>query len=212
MSKTQWTFVIDTDSYSGNFERELTGYMTGTLTEDRGYGHGAEESELFLKECGTEKVAEFDEMIDPRPVDHGDSASVDHYAIWDTPGWFNNGVGGHFEEGQEQQALDHYKAYYTKEANNKSLHPLDRPAHQQRCKDAVAKANLKTFKKYPCYQSVALFLNKKPTEAQMQFWFERAKKFAQLPKEIAGYELPKITGCRLIKGVRKTQEVWSAAV
>jgi len=42
-----YKFIIDTDQYAGNFEREMCAYLTGTVGE---CGVGDEFAELFSKE------------------------------------------------------------------------------------------------------------------------------------------------------------------
>lgn len=46
MQKLEWTFIVDTDSYAGNFERELNAYMTGMWD---GETHGEDQAEDFDK-------------------------------------------------------------------------------------------------------------------------------------------------------------------
>ncbi len=44
-----WIFLIKTDSYAGNFERDMCAYITGMVGE---CGVGAEEAQLFYQEMG----------------------------------------------------------------------------------------------------------------------------------------------------------------
>ena len=52
MTETSYIFVIDTDSYAGNFERSMCAYLTGRVGE---CGVGGDEAELFNKETGVDK-------------------------------------------------------------------------------------------------------------------------------------------------------------
>lgn len=45
-------FVIDTDSYAGNFEREMCAYITGFWD---GETHGGDQAAIFKKEIGEER-------------------------------------------------------------------------------------------------------------------------------------------------------------
>ena len=59
--KKGFAFVIDTNSYAGNFEREMTAYLTGIIGE-------CEVGEEFVEDEVTEK---FDQYILQVPDDHG---------------------------------------------------------------------------------------------------------------------------------------------
>lgn len=91
-TKKQWSIIIDTDSYSGNFERAMTAYITGQETiggEDFVYDF-REHYGVHNKEYG---VTWEDDYRNPLagvfiewPGEHGDE--LGH--IWPTPGWGNN--------------------------------------------------------------------------------------------------------------------------
>jgi hypothetical protein len=85
--------VIDTDSYSGNFEREMTGFVTGVEREEL-YDRG---SAGKTRELHPELAAYFDKWSE---VIIGDYVFDDEYGdqvcgIMPTPGWSNNGRGHH---------------------------------------------------------------------------------------------------------------------
>ena len=48
MSITKYSLIIDTDAYTGNFEREMCAYMTGRVGACE---VGDREAEIFEKEC-----------------------------------------------------------------------------------------------------------------------------------------------------------------
>ena len=52
----QYILVIDTDSYAGNFERQITAYCTGVVGD---CGKGEEERKIFLAESEEEFDLEF---------------------------------------------------------------------------------------------------------------------------------------------------------
>ncbi len=61
------TFTIDTTEYAGNFEREMTAYITGEIGECE-VGHDM--ATLYVKEVGDEEDL-FGGLIAQTPDDHG---------------------------------------------------------------------------------------------------------------------------------------------
>lgn len=157
----KFIFVIDTDKYSGNFEREMTAYATGMVGD---CGVGDEEAEKFRKDFGLEESYEgpFGNSLENRPDDEDGCRRP--AAIWPSAEYFSNGMGGEYKSGEEEKALkDHNKAV---RAYNKD-HPT---------------ANLKEttkLKKYPAYMSVAIFFKKKPDPKQIKILKERTTKYAK---------------------------------
>lgn len=102
--------VIDTDSYSGNFEREMCAFMTGRFGEC-GVGQGiADESLEDLKHAFW-----FEEHVTDETDDRGCARPA---SIWPSPGRFNDGYGSHFDDTAEvraqlnpQQAKANFPAY-----------------------------------------------------------------------------------------------------
>lgn len=144
-----YSFVVDTDAYAGNFERELTAYVIGQADE---YAAVDEYLEMFTDECSMD----FEELSDTRISDPGDDGIMRApNDLAPTPGWSNNGHGKHYK-------VD-------------SAHPF----------------------KYPAYQSVAIFLSRKPTDEELSELIKRAVSFFQLPTK-RGTTPPKVLGCRLV--------------
>jgi hypothetical protein len=79
-----YILCIDTDQYSGNFEREMCAYATGNVGECE---VGRDQAEKYYTETG--KDDSIDEVIE-QPDDHGCCRPC---AIQPTPGWTNNGHG-----------------------------------------------------------------------------------------------------------------------
>ena len=202
-------FVVDTDQYAGNFERPMTAYMTGRYGE---CGVGAPEAKLFYQEMGLKdgldkKFSDYEEddwkgislqysyedfqnpfiFVIELPDEHGCARPT---TIYPAHGWFNNGLGGHFREGEEEKALSEYR--------QKCLERAERPGDKERWTDK-AKGSLQ---KYPAYQSVAIFMSRKPTEEEIAILKERAHKFADYsknhPNEFNRHEIA-IEGFRLVK-------------
>lgn len=89
---TRWSFVIDTDTYAGNFERELCSFVVGHHDE---YGdHRGGVYKAAFREQYADKDP-FEGLIDYRVDDHGDdNIARAPMALAPTPGYENNGLGG----------------------------------------------------------------------------------------------------------------------
>lgn len=83
----QLIFVVHTDSYSGNFERELCAYITGQVGD---CGVGEDLASDFLDDEGDEAADLFDEIVAQVRDDHGVMRPC---AIYPTPGRLNDGYG-----------------------------------------------------------------------------------------------------------------------
>lgn len=213
----KYIFAIDTNEYAGNFEREMTAYITGQVGEC-GVGQGL--VPLYVKETGDTDCTAYDEFIEFRPDDRNGCRRP--CTIYPTPGWFNHGLGGHFKEGDDARALKDYAKqaqaiYGDYQKPTKAIKKLieagqkvegwtlkacnaDIASHQ---KDIDAAKKAKRVKKYPAYLSVAIYFDKKPTSEMIAQMKERAEKYAKVcgtdtelfrfsPKKL------KITGFRLI--------------
>ena len=84
---TKYIFVIDTEQYAGNFERDLCAWITGCVGE-------CEVGEEYAKKVPPEVVAKFEDILEHRPDEHGVCRPCE---IWETPGWYNDGKGNHFK-------------------------------------------------------------------------------------------------------------------
>jgi hypothetical protein len=100
--RTEYTLAIDTDSYSGNFERELFAFIFGIPDTPDG---GTRDLSLYAnaaKEAGVSKRLRKDfqyELLDVRLNDPGDDGYHRAYVtICPTPGYFLAGEGVHYED------------------------------------------------------------------------------------------------------------------
>src|ERR1051326_8259449 len=98
-----WVFVIDTEQYAGNFERDMCAYITGQIGDCE---VGKEYANLFKKQSIVND--DFFDNIQSRADDHGCYRPC---SIWETPGWFNNGMGGHFKNDDPDANEKALKAY-----------------------------------------------------------------------------------------------------
>lgn len=168
VDKPRWSFVVDTDQYAGNFERQLCAYVIGTVDE---YGESQAEFYLdsFESAMGYMGLAALKELSDCRVADPGDDgiclAPMD---LAPTPDRYNEGKGEHY------------------------LAPLG-IAYQE-----------------PAYHSVAIFLQREPTQDEITILTQRAKEFELLPKIKDWDSRPKILGCRLVSEtvLLDVRQVW----
>jgi hypothetical protein len=84
-------FVIDTEQYAGNFERDMCAYMTGLVGQ---CGVGEELVRYFDEEVDDETKNEIQSIVDEEGDEHGCQRPV---KIYPTEGWFNNGNGKHYK-------------------------------------------------------------------------------------------------------------------
>lgn len=185
----EFLFIVDTDQYAGNFEMEMAAYLIGMV-----FARGDKFADLYAKDTGEEDESRFADIVGIHESDGEHEPTF--VAIWPTPGWFNNGLGGHFREGQEEQAKEHYAKACLKEANNKNVHPSD----QKRHKKEWEKRGEEPLHKYPAFQSVAILFTERPSKADIKFLKDRALAFPEKYNKLS-YDKTEITvtGFRLLK-------------
>jgi hypothetical protein len=143
-------FVVDTDQYAGNFEREMVAFMTGALG---GCGVGEEESAQFHEEYPDSDIGE---LVCDRPDEHGCWRPA---AIWRSPYFWNDGYGNHHRN------LVSPKSPEAIAQRDSSLH------ENQILADLVGTPIVK----FTAYCSVACFLTMEPSEVVIRFLMNRAK-------------------------------------
>lgn len=184
LDRTELTLAIDTDSYSGNFERELFSFVTGMSDSPGDEPIAREEARMGREALGLDpddKYADnpFDDLLDIRIDDPGDDGYHRRYiTILPTPGFFN--VHG-----------THYKEGYTGEFERDSR-------YCDLCKKAPPKAD---HPSYPAFQSVGFFLQREPTPEEVKLIKERTLLWAasKPPKTRPWVTRPAILGFRLLK-------------
>ena len=182
-------FVVDTEDYSGNFERDLLACLTGI---DYEYYHktGVALRDQALKEIPKEMLEYIHKHLVWDIYDPGDDGFHRCPAhIWPTPRWFNNGHGGHFREGDEVAALAHRNEQYEKHKKQIGHYPghdITQPSDP--------------LQKYPCYQSVAILFDEVPPTEIMNMMKKRAADFGPAHVGLLGDPAPvTIAGFRLLK-------------
>ncbi len=202
-----YIFIIDTDMYAGNFERELTAYCTGVIGD---CGVGQERAKLFVKEC-PEQENEMAELVEQVADEHGCYRPT---KIQPTPGFFNDGMGNEWPDSEwPEDGVPSAKVIETyKKTWDDHINEYGGPAKYKEINRTIPSEKEKsTPGRFPSYQSVGIFLNKNPTKKQLKFLMNRAEKYKPLtdmPWDVAF----NIRGFRLVKISRKTNEIWSEKV
>jgi len=104
----KYLLIVDTESYAGNFERQLGAYMTGQIGD---CGVGQEEANLFIADVDEQTYEWFADNISDVPDDNGNRRPAN---ISPTPGWFNTGHGKHYRYGKKECETK-YPAYLSVE-------------------------------------------------------------------------------------------------
>lgn len=108
-NEENYIIIVDTDKYSGNFERGMFGYVTGVIranVHDRGCAKRSladdyeDHKEYF--DWWAENVSEyvFDDEYGEMPV-----------GIIPTPGYYNDGYGKHYKEDKNKKVKRKWPAY-----------------------------------------------------------------------------------------------------
>jgi hypothetical protein len=188
----RFLFVVDTLDYAGNFERQLCGYITGR-TRDWSGDHGEDEAEIAKKELPEKMRDYFDNHIMYVVDEQKDGQPMTPMIIYPTPGWFNHGMGGHFRDGQEEEAFADYKKVSEK---YKADHPgssLD-----------VGKE----LHKHPAYQSVAIVFDERPPQDIIELMKGRTEKFVKYWAKIKVLGMKvRVTGFRVVEETTQVQTV-----
>lgn len=203
--------VIDTDQYAGNFEREMCAFITGMFGE---CGVGDKTAAIAQKQLPKFARGWFEKHVSSEPDDHGTHRPV---SIWPTPGWFNAGHGTTWKDGHDPEEVrvkyeksirDYYEPLIE---NNRSRIDEAVPEGcvtwgkqielwQKTIADSVARGP----GHFAAYQSVIIFIDKKPTG---QIW-EVIRKRAKAWRVDKDYKVqPTVTGFRLIKFELKVTEM-----
>lgn len=182
-----YVFIIDTNQYAGNFERDMCAFCTGQIGD---CGVGEEGKDDFLDKVGQDMFELMDKLVEHNPDEHGTCRPC---AIEPTPGFFNNGLGGEFKDGQEKDALIARNAYCDEQTSDL---------------DFYKEITQEPLTKHPAYLSVAIYFRAKPSQEVIDMIKERAQKFTEGTDRI--FHKPrtmKITGFRMRKLTTTTKDV-----
>lgn len=221
MSK-KWIFIIDTDSYAGNFERDMCAYVTGIIGDCE---VGSEFAEMYNKEVNTDGLESvFTDYLERRADDHGCCRPT---SLWPTKGWLSVGHDkavrkedwnqAEADKAYQNEMAEIYRGYLkqTERAvvgqNGWTQEAKDREIANR--KKEIERTLKEKSPKWEPNNSVAIFFEKKPTEKMVALMKERAAKFAEAKREYAkkeniSYETKfKLTihGFRLIEETTKSK-------
>ena len=93
------SLVVDTDQYSGNFEREFCAYMTGRLAENAWQKMYKAFARRFRQDFGLAEdtcILPFEDLFEQAVVEHDGFGYSSHCEIYPTPGRSNDGDGRHY--------------------------------------------------------------------------------------------------------------------
>ena len=170
-TKTTHYLIVDTNSYSGNFERESIAFATGLVGECM---VGEELAEKAKEDMSVESVKWWRNY--GRQTDDGEGCLRPAF-IWPTPGFFNHGMGGNFPDNEEgeREGLAHYKkvatGYHQQELDRLNTivvgqgnwTPQSLEAEKTRRRDELEKIKHMTKpNKHDCYQSVGIVVDEIP--------------------------------------------------
>jgi hypothetical protein len=188
---SKWIFIIDTDSYAGNFERDLCAYVTGVVG---GCTVGEEFAALYHKEAKKKDL--FYDCLEHRCDDNGCARPTE---CWPTEGWLSVGYDDAVrEEDWNQEAADKayqkanvkiYEGYLRQteaaEVGKNGWTEESKAKQIARHKKEIEKASKEKAPKSKPHNSVAIFFEKEPTEEMISVMKERAANFAAAKRKIA---------------------------
>lgn len=194
----KYTFIIDTDSYSGNFERELCAYITGQVGE---CGVGEEYSKIFQEQFPAEYKI-FKNLVYHKLKEDECRRPCD---IEPTPGRFNHGMGTNFDEDADLEVVrkdfirrteDYYKPLLEKAEQSVLKGLTEWEPEVKRYQTILQNVTKEEMRKYPAYESVSIFFSTEPSQEIIDFMKKRAESFSA--NETIGPRKEKI----IIKGYR----------
>ena len=215
-----YTFVIDTDQYAGNFERELCAYLTGIVGE---CGVGSEFKDIARKEIPEDLQEELDKIIAHVPDDeHGCSRPV---IIWQSENYWSDGMGNEWSN-SDTDTEKHLAAYVKSHEEiygNSMRQPMQMLREHQEgksfpegwtqkdCREAIEEdlkeiedaKKVKKLERFPAYNSVGIHMEENPSPKLIELLKERALKFPEAKRQ-SGAEWDKnfqlsIEGFRLLQ-------------
>ena len=101
-----YLFIIDTDTYAGNFEREICAYITGQIGE---CGVGEENAKLARQQIPL-ITAQLEDLVEMVPDKYGCARPV---AIFPNPRYGNDGHGNHALLTKKNITQFPWPAYYS---------------------------------------------------------------------------------------------------
>jgi hypothetical protein len=219
---TSKIIVIDTANYAGNFERELCAYVTGQYGE---CGVGDDLAQQVASEI--RHIGWWNDHIAHEADDRGCHRPA---SIWTTPGWFNNGSGGHYRddpanyEAARAAAVQSMKDWHAQHevairdrlARN-DFEPESKPGAwtKEACLSTIERNAASVQRvaesqhRYPAYLSVAIFVDEFPAQEVLDELKERAAHYCANYKSFSRFssiDVIELTGFRLVEPEYKLSE------
>ena len=157
-----WVFIVDTDKYSGNFEREFRAWITGQIDE---CDIGAAQARATEGDLSNEILQWFSHNLMQVPDEHGTRRPG---TIWPTPGFFNDGFGNEWPVDADPEKI---RMEY--EASVQEHKGIRSPQELQELQELIDRGP----GNFPSYQSVAIFFYVKPPENILNLMMKRAKNY-----------------------------------
>lgn len=183
---SQFRLIVDTNSYSGNFERQSVAYATGQVGE---CGVGDTQAEHAEEDLSQEVLEWWEDHVLHVADDDGCARPGN---IWPTPGMFNDGLGGHFPTTEEGRAagLAHFKNYKKRDLETRlaglagitlgqggwTQEAVDRQ-RQDYEEQVKALATMDKVREWPAYQSVAVVVDEQPSQALLDSFEARMREY-----------------------------------
>lgn len=189
--KDCWLVVVDTNHYAGNFERPMVAWMTGCSGD---CGAGKEIAEKAEEDLAVEAISD---LVMSTADDHGTRRPA---TIWPTPGFFNDGMGGHYQDDTDPKLVEEtYLRSVRDYAENHIMRSYEDKEYSKAEADKFIAERPKAGR-HPAYKSVAVAFRDRPTDDQFRFMAARAMEYAK--GEIDPMDCPKdlvISAVRLIR-------------
>jgi hypothetical protein len=192
MCSNDFIFIIDTNQFA-IFDGDMTAYLTGHdpmfyYFKDPNFISN-KYTKMFLEKYGGDRPL-VKKLATPRTVEGIDKEIYSPSSMHSTPGYFNNGHGGNFRNGEDEAA---------EKQRRESVQQLaaENPGSFGR---VLLEALDKPMEHYPAYLSAAIHFKEEPTKEDIAFMKERAYEFAKIYKHEPTDDVKiTITGFRLIK-------------
>lgn len=187
--------VIDTDKYSGNFEREITAYCTGQLGD---CGVGSEYAEVFESDVAEGKIPKhLVEEIENKILQVSDEGCYRPCEIYPSTNIKNNGLGFAYDPNDSIGCIEAMHRYVVDDVSYK-MASIGRNIQSAKSNvsgwtvEAVKKELISDFKeiiesinglikngppKYESYESVLIHFSEQPSEELIELIKNRANSF-----------------------------------
>lgn len=193
--ETLWIFVVDTNQYAGNFERDMTAFVTGVWGDcEVGKKTANDFKEQHPEYLDVRKFSIFWDMMVQVPDENGCKRPC---SLWDNPKWFNDGL-GHFYKRNSYNVTEVTKKYL------ESWVAMKEKYGDKYSEDDLAKQK---WVKCPAYLSVAMFFREQPSLDDFNFLCKRVNKFVAEKPSCLYFDFLKVDNQFVIENFRIIKKV-----